>query len=673
MKYNHLMHRSNFLAALLILAGVLFAQHNEMLHEQERLLDQTGTRITGVTAPLSSSLDTPASPTFSLTQTASLLADTDAPGRDLITLTQRLRLKDDTPIPSVVNATPPNYDVGTKHTFNIADITKRSYFTATATIWFVTPHAYWYVKDGYNVNGPALQSAANYFESHIYIKDRQVFGPEADPGVDNDKHLTVLIAPVPGVGGYFSNADAYPKIVNPFSNERDMIYLASVPKGDPADPDNYFMATLAHEFQHMIHWNVQRDREVWLDEGSSEVAMFLNGYDPGGADVSFAITPDTQLNAWDDTSKAIQHYGASYLFLRYTMDHFGGERFLGKLLASDRLGPAGFDEALAASGYPVGFDDAFKDWTIANVLNDNRPADGRYSYSAGGRVSPGRTISSYPATRNDTVHQYAADYIRLSGTTQDATISFKGDDTVRVIGAEPHSGSAFWYSNRRDLGDATLTREFDLTTTRRATLKFWTWYDIELMFDYGYIEASTDGGATWTPLQGKYTTTDNPNGASYGPGWTGVSGAATNGSGKGTPTWVQESVDLSNFGGKRVLVRFEYITDEGYNRPGLAIDDLSIPEIGWSDDAEVSRDWEAEGWLRIGSRVPEKWFVALIEKGAGGVNRVRVMDVSQDGTGSLDVSGIGSGTNTREAILVIAPLAPKTTEIANYTVTISDE
>ena len=124
--------------------------------------------------------------------------------------------------------------------------------------------------------------------------------------------------------------------------------------------------------------------------------------------------------------------------------------------------------------------------------------------------------------------------------------------------------------------------------------------------------------------------------------------------------------------GKRVLVRFEYITDEGYNRPGMAIDDMRIPEINWSDDAESSRDWQAAGWIRIGNRVPEKWFVALIEKGNGGVNRVREMAVSSNGTGTLDISGIGSGTNTREAGLVIAPLAPKTTEVANYTVTIKN-
>ena len=446
------MYRSNFLAALVVLAGVLAAQRAEALHRQDIASMQEGARVTGLAAPLSSAVEMPAGQTVSLTQTASLLAGTDAPGRDLITLTQRLRLKSNEPIPDVVNAVSPNYTVGTRHIFNIADITRNNYFTATASIRVVTEHAYWYVKDGYNVGSAALQKAAQHFEEQIYPETRRVFGQEINPGVDNDSRITVLIAQVPGVGGYFSNADAYPRIVNPNSNQRDMIYISSVPRGDPADPDNYFMSTLAHEFQHMIHWNVHRDREVWVDEGCAEIAMYLNGYDPGGSDVSFTLSPDTQLNAWDDTSKAIQHYGASYMFLRYGMDRFGGEDFLGKLLASDRLGAAGFDEALAASGYTRGFDGAFKDWTVANVLNDSKLDGGRYSYSEGGRVAPGRTISGYPATRSESVHQYAADYIRLTGRTRGATITFKGDSTVRVIAAEPHGGSAFWYSNRRELG-----------------------------------------------------------------------------------------------------------------------------------------------------------------------------------------------------------------------------
>lgn len=662
------MHRSNFLAALLVLAGVLVAQHMEALRNEAGTQGERS-RTAGLIAPLPSNADLPVAQTVTLAATAYRLANTDAPARDLISLTQRLKLKSSEPIPLIVNPTAPDYRVGDAHIFNIADIADSSYYSATATIRVVTPHAYWYVQDDYDIDQAALERAANYFESDVYPKNRRVFGSEAQPGVDNDPRITVLLAPIPGVGGYFSNADSYPLVVNPLSNQRDMLYLATVPKGDPADPDNYFMGTLAHEYQHMIHWNVHRSREVWLDEGSAEIAMYINGYNPGGSDVSFTLSPDTQLNAWSNLADASAHYGASYLFLRYAMDRFGGEDFMGRLMQTERLGTAALDEALAASGQSGGFDAAFKDWTIANILNDETLAGGRYSYSEGGRVTAGTTIRSYPATTSDTVRQYGADYIRLAGATDGATVTFKGSSAAPVIAAGPRSGASFWYSNRRDSGDATLTREVNLTTVDRATLNFWAWYDIESMFDYAYIEASTDEGATWTTLQGKYTTTDNPNGISYGHGWTGASGTAD---GAGEPAWIEESVDLTQFAGKRILLRFEYITDEGYNKPGMAIDDLSIPEIGWLDNAESPNDWSSAGWLRIGNRVPQRWFVALIERGNGGVNRVRQMPVSVSGAGRLEIEGIGMGTGTRDAILVIAPLAPKTTELASYTVTVEN-
>ena len=594
--------------------------------------------------------------------TEQALASASVPGRDMIDLTLRLRLHGGSSIPSVVNATTPAYPVGTRHQFYLADITRNTNYTATATLQVVTEHAYWYVKDGYSVNLTSLRANAEHFERNIYPNTRRLFGSEVQPGVDNDPRITVMIAPLSGVGGYFSSADAYPRIVNPFSNERDMIYLASVPARNPADPANYFAATLAHEFQHMIHWNTNRDRDVWLDEGFAETAMYLNGYAVGGVEAAFNNNPDTQLNSWDEPGRATAHYGAAYMFTRFLMDRLGGEAFLSRAMQTGGEGVAGLDTAIREAGMASGFDGAFRDWTVANALNDSTLAGGRYSYALGGRAKPVRTLKAYPATRTETVRQYAADYIALQGNLGKATITFAGDAAARVIAADPHSGQYFWYSNRRDAGDSMLTREFDLTGTPKATLTFWLWHDIEEMFDYGYVAASTDGGTTWTPLKGRYTTTENPNGNSYGHGWTGVSG------GKGSPKWVEESVDLSAYAGKRVLVRFEYVTDEGYNRPGFAVDDFRVPEIGYSDDAEADNGWVTQGFVRIGSKMPQQWLVALVEKGRP--NRVTQIVVSTDGTGALDVAGFGPGKAVREAVLVVAPLAPKTTEPARYTVTV---
>ena len=56
-------------------------------------------------------------------------------------------------------------------------------------------------------------------------------------------------------------------------------------------------------------------------------------------------------------------------------------------------------------------------------------------------------------------------------------------------------------------------------------------------------------------------------------------------------------MDLSEYAGadgESVLVRFEYITDEGVNLDGIVIDDIAVPELGFADDAETDGDWTGE-------------------------------------------------------------------------------
>ncbi len=75
--------------------------------------------------------------------------------------------------------------------------------------------------------------------------------------------------------------------------------------------------------------------------------------------------------------------------------------------------------------------------------------------------------------------------------------------------------------------------------------------------------------------------------------------------------------------------------------------------------------------MRIGSRLPQRWFVALVEKGGNGrPNSVREMVVNANGAGTIDLSPLAAGRANRNDILVIVPLAPKTTELANWTVTV---
>jgi len=151
-----------------------------------------------------------------------------------------------------------------------------------------------------------------------------------------------------------------------------------------------------------------------------------------------------------------------------------------------------------------------------------------------------------------------------------------------VLINEPYSGSYEWYSGMGDNLNNTLTQEFSLPAG--AQLTFQTWYDIEQDWDYGYVEASTDGGATWATVAGNIITNTNPNGQNSGNGITGNSGG-----------WVVATFNLSYYGGQTTLLRFRYETDVLFQGLAWTIDDIAIN--GFFDDVESgSQGWTADGW-----------------------------------------------------------------------------
>ena len=47
-----------------------------------------------------------------------------------------------------------------------------------------------------------------------------------------------------------------------------------------------------------------------------------------------------------------------------------------------------------------------------------------------------------------------------------------------------------------------------------------------------------------------------------------------------------EEVDLSQFAGQKVQIRFEYITDAAVNGEGFLLDDVQIDAINYQEDFE---------------------------------------------------------------------------------------
>ena len=529
------------------------------------------------------------------------------------------------------------------------------------TLHYVTPHAYFWVEDGIQFNQDDAEKLIDTFETKIYPTDREFFGSEWTPGVDGDPHIYIVYARNLGsmVAGFFSPGDEYPPEISEYSNAHETFYIDS----SQGLAVNYTYGTLAHEFQHMILWYQDMNESSFLNEGFAELATFLNGYDTGGNDYYYTIDPDINLTDWlGEAGDNYAHYGANFLFVTYFLDRFGEQAT--KTLVHDQqnslesvdnvLGQLNISDPL--SGQPIRADDFFLDWTIANYLQDPSVSDGRYTYH-NYPDAPSTTdtegVSTCPSSRAARqVNQYGVDYLRFT-CPGDYTIDFTGSTLTRLLPADPHGGSYAFWSNMGDESNMILTRQFDLTgVTGQVTFTYWVWYDLENNYDYVYLDSSIDG-TSWKILSTPSGTEQDPSGGSYGWGYTGQSNG-----------WIQESIDLSQFAGHVVSLRFDYITDAAVNNEGFMVDDIAIPEIGYSEGFESGTGgWEGSGFVRIQNVLPQTFRLALITIKAN-ETKVDIIPVSADQTAQIPVT-INKG-QVRDVILVVTATTRYTREQAAY-------
>jgi len=120
------------------------------------------------------------------------------------------------------------------------------------------------------------------------------------------------------------------------------------------------------------------------------------------------------------------------------------------------------------------------------------------------------------------------------------------------------------YSNYQT-NTITMNNEIDLTNAGYALLNFWAKWEIEAGWDYVQVLASTNGGSTWTPLEGNYTTIGSSNQAQGEPLYDGFQ-----------TQWVQEEIDLNEFIGSTVKFKFWLISDSYVTEDGYYFDDFTV-------------------------------------------------------------------------------------------------
>lgn len=521
-------------------------------------------------------------------------------------------------------------------------------------------HAYFWFERGLTPDKAELERAAQLFDERIWPLNARIYGGAASAGPGEAARIHIISQHTIGTGilGAFNPNDLCPRASCPTSNERAIIYLSqdTAPLGSAE-----FLTTLAHEHQHLLQFYADGNERRWLNEGLSQLVEHLNGFDSRAAGLSnisrFLAAPDHYLSGWlFDNRDVARDYGAAYLFLVYLYEQFGLD-FISSVATSDHDGLASIQMALAGLDGAPDVDAVFADWMLANLLDDPGVADGRYHYRT---LDLPEAITPHPlavppagARHHDQLNQYGADYLLLEGAGTYA-IHFDGADETTVLGVQPPSGEWMWWSNDLNSSAVSLTAAFDLSGLSTATLAFSAWWDIETRGDWFQVLVSEDGGSTWQAVGG-------PSAGSHAR----VPGPAYSGPPEG---WVAERVDLSDFAGQQVLVRFEYVTDGGRTLRGVALDDLGIVELGELDDVEDPASvWVADGFLRIRDRVAQRWALAIVVRAPGQPTTVERVPLDALNAGRVRVTVPDGATAT----LAVGAMAPFTATPAPYEISIT--
>lgn len=371
-------------------------------------------------------------------------------------------------------------EVGDRKTFSV--INKAGMFErVTAEVRFVSRRAVLYQ----DLEAPAggftesdFRQFAQLFDDPIYETDVAVYGEPSD--LDGNGRINILFTPVVNaltargtdgfIAGFFFGND----LLDGTGTNRAEVFYSLVP-----DPEGKFSdirtkgrilrtvpAVLAHEFQHMIHFN-QRflmrksagAEALWLSEGLAHMAedlvaqVFIQRRDSVRADDFelgnilrggrfLAETAGTSLLS-SLSPGTLEERGAAWLFVKYLLGHFGGNQLLGRLTQTTRTSTA---NVTAETGRT--WPSLLADWGPALFLDDLAvPVERRFTFpdyalrATLGRFSTfplqPRSLSYQDFTQADTLASSSSGFllVRPGFTTADGLYLSHGHQVAGPIAA----------------------------------------------------------------------------------------------------------------------------------------------------------------------------------------------------------------------------------------------
>jgi immune inhibitor A len=165
------------------------------------------------------------------------------------------------------------------------------------------------------------------------------------------------------------------------------------------------------------------------------------------------------------------------------------------------------------------------------------------------------------------------------------------DKEVTSDYGEPFAGERFWWSTQGNDLNTTMSRDVDLTGASTAALGLEARFEIESEYDYLYVQASTDGGETWTSLDGTVGGEPFVRDGGDQPAISGSSDGA----------WVHVDVPLDAYTGQAIGLRLLYRTDGGVAPLGFFADEIVVSADGVPVVTSGAESGD-EGWALDGFR-----------------------------------------------------------------------
>ena len=374
---------------------------------------------------------------------------------------------------------------------------------------------------------------------------------------------------------------------NAHSHGNLLLFPIGTTNAEFSDHHDYFTDLSGHMCS-LNGYAPQKSSGLYPASGDSDDYMYKEDVGVGLKDTVFAMTPEVGSAFWPAQSEVVPTCQAM-VFPNLVLSHMSHKYMLvndsdGGSLATlvgnfnhnvQRLGLEDGPVTVSITpllnvqtvGAPVVYD-----------INVRETGSGSISYTLNPAIVFGDEVkyvlnTEYGLwTKKDTITKTygALTLISIDNASSPGTWTGDWGTTNSTFVSSPRSfrDSQNNYSNN-DNSTYEYNQTIDLTNAMNAQISYYAKWEIESDFDYCQFQVSTDGGATWIGQCGNYT----------------VAGTSANGSVQpdGEPVyegtrsdWVLEEINLSDYLGQSINVRFQLESDGGLNQDGFYFDDFSV-------------------------------------------------------------------------------------------------